>query len=83
MDNSQGPRGARIIRSLIPVIKIIVDDNNRAVVPAERTPADIIMAGVPVNPRRSPMAVRNPIPPQPQTPMPAAVVIHAPTPGLG
>lgn len=83
MDDSQGPRSSGIIRPMVAIIKIIVDDDDRAVVPAERTPADIIVAPIPVNPSRTPMTVGNPIPPQPQTPMPAAVMIDTPAPGLG
>jgi hypothetical protein len=82
VDNSQSPRTSGVIGSMIPVIKIVVDDNNRVVVPAKRAPADIIISPIPVDPSRSPMIGGDPVPAQSQPPMPPAVMINTPAPGL-
>jgi hypothetical protein len=81
-DNSQSPGSSWVMSPIVAVVKIIVDNDHRPVVPAERAPADIIIAIVPVHPSRSPMIGGNPVPAQSHSPVPAAVVVSAPAPGL-
>jgi hypothetical protein len=81
-DNSQSPGFGGVMGPIIAIVKIVVDDNNRMVVPAKRAPADIIIAMIPVDPARSPMIGGNPVPAQSQPPVPSSVVVSAPTPGL-
>ena len=82
MHDSQRPGPAGIIRAVVTVIEVVVEDDHGPVVPAQRTPADIIISRVPVDPRGSPVGLRNPVPAQAQSPVPAAVMISAPAPGL-
>jgi hypothetical protein len=67
---------------IIAVVKIVIDDNNRMVVPAERAPAEIIISMIPVDPSRAPMIGWNPVPAQSQPPMPSSVMVSAPAPRL-
>jgi len=63
-------------------IKIVVDDDHRISIIAQRTPADIIVTPVPMNPSRTPNSMRNPVPTQAQPPVPSAVVVNSPSPRL-
>ena len=67
---------------LIAIIEIIVDDDDRPIVPAQRTPADIIMPPIPVDPGGTPMAGGNPVPAQAESPVPPSIMINTPAPGL-
>ena len=82
VDDRQGTRSARVTEAVIAVIKIVVDDDHRTVVPAQRSPAAIVMSPVPMHPGGPPGPVGNPVPAQAQPPVPAAVVICAPAPRL-
>jgi hypothetical protein len=82
VDNGQSPGSGGVMGPIVAVVKIVVDDDNRAVVPAERAPTDVIIAIVPVNPGRSPMIGGDPVPAQSHPPVPAAVVVSTPAPGL-
>jgi hypothetical protein len=70
----------RVISAVVSSIKTVVDDNNRAVVITQWTPADMIIPRVPVNPRWSPITGRNPIPSQTDSPMPSAIMRNTPAP---
>jgi len=61
-DNSPGPGIGRIMTPMIAVVKIIVMDDDGTVVPAERTPADMIISMIPLDPGRSPMIGGDPVP---------------------
>ena len=80
--DSQRPGPARIMGAVVMVIEVVVEDDHGPVIPAQRTPADIIIPRVPVDPGGSPVGLRNPVPAQAQSPVPAAVVVSAPAPGL-
>jgi hypothetical protein len=80
--DGQGAVASRGIESRITVIKMVVDDDDRTIVPAERAPADIVISIIPMHPGRAPGAVGNPVPAQTEPPLPASVVIYAPAPGL-
>lgn len=82
VDNSQSPGTGGVVGPIIAVVKIVVDDYNRAVIPAERAPADVIISMIPVDPSRSPMIGGDPVPAQSQPPMPSAVMVNTPAPGL-
>jgi hypothetical protein len=82
MDNGPGPGIGGIMGPMVAVIKIVIDDDDGTVVPAERTPADIIISIIPMDPGRSPMIGGDPVPAQSQPPVPSPVMISAPTPRL-
>lgn len=67
---------------VIAIIEIIVDDDDRPIVPTQRRPTDIIMPPIPVHPGRTPMASGNPVPAQTEPPVPPSVMINTPAPGL-
>jgi len=71
-----------VIVVVVAVIKIIVDDDHRPVVPAQRTPTDIIITPVPVDPGGPPMPSGNPVPTEAQSPMPPSVMVYTPAPGF-
>jgi hypothetical protein len=62
VDNGQGPGIGRIMTPMIAVVKIVVPDDDGMVVPAERTPADMIISMIPMNPGRPPMIGGDPVP---------------------
>jgi hypothetical protein len=82
-DDRHGPVVAGKVAVAVPVIEVIVDDDYGPVVPAQRAPADIIVVPPPVNPSGPPDIVGDPIPAEAEPPVPAAVVIDRPAPGLG
>lgn len=71
-----------IITVIIASVEVVVDDDGRIAVIAERTPTDIIGSTVPVNPCRSPAPCRNPVPTQACPPVPTTIVSDAPSPGI-
>ena len=71
-----------IIRSGVTVIVDIVDDYTGTIVVAERCPAPMVIGSIPVNPTRAPVCCGDPIPPDSQPPMPAAVMTGDPSPRL-
>lgn len=81
-DDGQSAVVRRGIQFRIAVIKMVVDDDDRTIVPTEWAPADIVVSVIPMNPGRSPGAGGNPVPAQTEAPVPASVVIDAPAPGL-
>jgi len=81
-DNSHGPVVDREVRIMIPVIKVVVHYDYRPVVPAKRAPTDIVIMPPPVDPCRPPVMMRNPVPAESEPPVPAAVMINGPSPGL-
>jgi hypothetical protein len=66
----------------MPVVEIVVDDDDGPVVPAERTPADIVLVVPPVNPGGAPVVVGDPVPAEADPPMPPPVVVDGPAPGF-
>jgi hypothetical protein len=67
---------------VVTVVKVIVDEQDRPVIPAEGAPADVVVVPPPVNPGRAPVMPGDPVPAQPEAPMPAAIVVDRPAPGL-
>lgn len=65
---------------MVAIVKVIVDENAGVVIPAERTPAAVVIAPVPIYPGRTPGLMRNPVPAQAEPPTPAAVMVNGPTP---
>jgi hypothetical protein len=78
----QGVGTARVAAAVVAVIEIVVDDDHRVVVPAQRSPAAIVMTPVPMHPGGTPGIVGDPVPAETQPPVPAAVVVGAPAPRL-
>jgi hypothetical protein len=67
---------------VMTVVKMIVDEQDRPVVPAEGAPADVIVVPPPMDPGRAPLMPGDPVPPEAEAPVPAAVVVDRPAPGL-
>jgi hypothetical protein len=84
VDNDQAPGVGGEIISVIAIIEMIVKDNGRTVVVAQRAPAIMVISMVPMDPSRTPtpMILGNPIPAKAHSPAPAAVMIRAPAPWL-
>lgn len=82
MDHSQGSRVEWIVAIIIASVKTVVDDDSRVTVITQWTPADIITTPIPMNPGRPPMAGGDPVPSQPETPMPTTVMVDTPAPGF-
>jgi len=82
VDNGQGPRMEWIIPIVIAPIKMVIDDDHRVAVVAERTPSDIIIATIPMNPGWPPIPSGYPVPAKAPSPMPTSVVINTPSPRL-
>jgi hypothetical protein len=82
MDNGQGAVVGGKMRAVVAVIKVVVVDHDGVIVPAERTPAEIIVAMVPMDPGRPPGMMGNPVPAQTQSPVPPAIVVDGPAPAL-
>ncbi len=72
----------RIIPVIIASVKVVVDDDGRIPIIAERAPTDIIGPAVPVYPCRPPMPSGDPVPAQAVTPVPTTIVGNAPSPGI-
>jgi hypothetical protein len=72
----------RIISVIIPIVKVVVKDDNRTIVITQRTPADIIHPAIPVHPGRPPTPGRDPIPSQAESPVPSAIMGNTPSPRL-
>jgi hypothetical protein len=72
----------RIVRVIMPTIEAIVDNKDRPIVIAQRTPSDIINSMIPVYPSRPPTPGWDPIPTQATSPVPAAVMGNTPSPWL-
>jgi hypothetical protein len=62
VDNGQGSRVSRIIPVRVAPVKVVVDDDNRAVVIAHRTPADVVISMIPMHPGWTPVSGGDPIP---------------------
>jgi hypothetical protein len=67
---------------VIAVIEVVVDDDHRIVIPAQGSPAAIIMTPVPMHPGGTPGMMGDPVPAETQPPVPAAIVVGAPAPRL-
>jgi len=80
VDDRHRVRSTRIVTSVVAIVKVIVDENAGVVIPAERTPAAVVIAPVPIYPGRTPGLMRNPVPAQAEPPTPAAVMVNGPTP---
>lgn len=80
MDDSQGSGVEWVVTIIMVPVETVVDNNHRVAMIAERTPADVIMATVPMDPRWTPITSGNPVPSETDTPMPSAVVVNTPTP---
>jgi hypothetical protein len=61
-------------------IKIVVADDNRIAVVTDRTPTDVVVSTVPVDPCWTPRTPRDPVPPQTKPPVPSAIMADAPSP---
>jgi len=61
-DHGQGARMDRIIRIAMVIVEMVIDDDDGAVIIAERAPAHVIIVVIPVDPGRSPVGPRDPIP---------------------
>jgi hypothetical protein len=75
VDDRQGMGVTGVIVSVVAIIEVIVPDNTGVVVPAERAPAAVVIAPVPVHPGRTPVILGDPIPTQAEPPAPAAVMV--------
>jgi hypothetical protein len=64
----------------MPVVEIVVDDDDGPVVPAERAPADITLVVPPVDPGGAPVMMGDPVPAEADPPMPPSVVVDGPAP---
>jgi hypothetical protein len=82
VDDCHGVRTAGIMASMVAIIEIVVDENTGVVIPAQWTPAAVIISPVPMDPSRAPGAMRYPIPAQAEPPAPAAVMVDGPAPRL-
>jgi hypothetical protein len=72
----------RIISVRVAPIKGVVDDDNRPVVIAQRTPSDIVISRIPMYPGWAPVSGGYPIPAQSHSPVPASVMGNTPSPGF-
>jgi hypothetical protein len=81
-DDPQRSGIERVIAPMEAIIEPIVEDQARSVVVAERRPADVVISPAPVDPTRAPNGRGDPVPAQSEPPMPAAVMISAPSPWL-
>src|SRR4030043_2300076 len=66
----------------VTIVEAVVYKDTRVVVPAEGTPAVVVITPVPVHPGRAPGTMGHPIPAQAEPPTPATVMIDGPAPGL-
>lgn len=83
MNDGQRPGVSRIIGVVIIIVEVVVDDDNRPIVPTQRAPANkIIIPPIPIHPGRAPNGVGDPVPAKPQPPMPSSVMVRAPSPRL-
>src|SRR5665647_293352 len=82
-DDGHGPIVGGEIAVVVSVIEAVVEEVAGPVVPSERAPADVVPVGPPMHPGRAPMGLGDPVPAEAEAPIPAAVVISRPAPGLG
>ncbi len=82
VDNRKSSGVSRVIRMMVAVIKIIVDDDNRSIVPTQGAPSNIIVAPIPMDPSRTPITGGNPVPAETKTPVPSAIMVNTPSPGF-
>lgn len=72
----------RVMRPVVTIVVHIVGQNTRIIVPAERAPSVVIAPMVPMNPGRAPGNLGNPVPAQPESPSPTAIMVDRPAPRL-
>lgn len=82
VDNRQGTGPARVVGAVIAIIEVVVDEDHRAIVPAQGGPTVIIMTPVPMHPGGTPGMMGDPVPAEAQPPVPAAVMGGTPAPGF-
>src|SRR4030065_698645 len=68
--------------AVVTIVEAVVDKDTGVDVPAEGTPAAVVIPPVPVHPGRAPGMMGHPIPAQAEPPTPPAVMIDGPAPGL-
>src|SRR4030043_31343 len=66
----------------VTIVEAVVDKDTGVVVPAEGTPAVVVITPVPVHPGWAPGTMGHPIPAQAEPPTPPAIMIDGPAPGL-
>ncbi len=82
-DNGHGPVVGGEITVVPAVIEPVPEEIGRAVVPGQRAPAEIVTVPPPIDPSRAPMGPGDPVPAEAEAPVPTAVVVDGPAPGLG
>jgi len=80
MDDGQGAGMEWVVTIIMVPVEAVVDNNHRVAIIAKRTPADVIVPPVPMDPRWTPVTSGNPVPSETDTPMPSAVMVDTPTP---
>ena len=81
-DDGESARVSRVVSIIMPTIKLVVDDDHRAIVVTQRAPTDIIDSMIPVYPGWPPSPGRDPVPTQADTPVPSAIMGNTPSPWL-
>jgi hypothetical protein len=76
VDHREGVGVTGVVVSVVAIIEVIVPDDTRVVVPAERAPAAVVIAPVPVHPGRPPSIMGDPIPAKAEPPAPASVMVN-------
>ena len=81
-DDSQCARMSGVVRSGVPAIVVVVDDDSGISVVAHRGPTAIVISPVPADPSWPPYRSRDPVPTYAQPPVPSSEVEGNPAPGF-